>query len=159
MTELTRSVEFSPSWNRLSDDPSKNYGIRAMNITFYVKGPKGAIQWKLSTGWYVSPARDHLRQFSPPLVMYPMAMDLGYHAHEPQYENQTPLTESCDVIGGGRCFYDGSPLNAELLTEGFLSGGADYLWPKLEGVYRHQFEGAEWPLHAENDAARARRGF
>ncbi|MGH6792791.1 MAG: glycoside hydrolase family 3 N-terminal domain-containing protein, partial [Methyloceanibacter sp.] len=36
-------------------------------------------------------------------------------------------------------------LLGQAMIEGFLAGGTDWLWPKLEEFYRHIFEGAPFP--------------
>ena len=36
-------------------------------------------------------------------------------------------------------------LNADEVIEGFLAGGTDWLWPKLEEYYACIFEGAPFP--------------
>lgn len=97
--------------------------------------------------WASGPVREHLSQFSPnpyedPRI--PKGWDLGYHSPKPMYKGQEPMSGKCHVLNG-KCYYDGSGLNADLLLEGFLAGGTEWLWPKLEEYYRHVFEGAEWP--------------
>lgn len=154
-------IDWLPAFDKRDDNPKKNYGVCAMRIVFYVIGPKGAIQWMISTGWYTDSARKHLDGFpSSPWDderRRPAAHDLGYHAREAQYDNQTPQ-KNCHLLGGS-CFYDGSSLQAELPMEGFLSGGVDWLWPKLEAAYMHHFEGAEWPFHLEAAEAREQGRF
>lgn len=143
---FTRRVDFSPSYNflRPTDD---NYGIGAMRIRFVLIGPKGAIQWMIGTEWFIASARQHLRQFSERDIdnlRKPSGWDLGYHAREKQYDRQQSMGP-CEYLDGAECFYDGSSLNADLLIEGFLAGGDEWLWPQLESYYRCRFEGADFP--------------
>ena len=141
-----RRVECSPGhWHR--DEGKTDYGIGSVRMWFYLIGPKGAVQWQIGTEWYPPKAREGLmsggRWADRERMMKPTGWDLGYHSPRPMYEDQT-LHGKCSVIGG-ECFYDGSGLNADLLIEGFIAGGTDWLWPKLEEYYRHTFEGAPWP--------------
>jgi len=143
-----RWVHFEPSRNWIRDTPSRNYGITTASITFFVRGPKGVVQWKIGTEWGIKSVRDHLAKFSVRNIeemRMPSGWDLGYHSYRPMYEGQEPLTESCPILNGDRCYYNGSSLNADYLIEGFLAGGTDWLWPKLEEVYRAQFEDGPEP--------------
>ena len=62
--------------------------------------------------------------------MFPMALDLGYHSPTPAWEGQEPMDEECELLGG-RCFYDGSGLNAENLLGVLRTEGADAVWATL----------------------------
>jgi len=139
-------IEWKPGFDKRSDNPATNYGVGAMRIWFYVIGPKGAVQWQISTNWYPESARQHLNRFpysERDLTRAPEAWDLGYHSRTPRYEGHDKM-DHCDLIEGG-CYYDGSSLNAEPLVEGFIQGGTDWLWPKLEDYYRHVFDDAPYP--------------
>lgn len=48
---LEHIVEFTPAFDRRSDDPSENYGIHCVEARFIVKGPEGAVQFLLFTNW------------------------------------------------------------------------------------------------------------
>lgn len=156
---LTHRVAFRPAYDKRDPNPSKSYGIHGMEITFYVIGPEGAIQWNIYTNWHVASARKHLEGF--PRSTYddpwrPSGYDLGYHSKRPLYDGQEPR-DNCHLVDGGVCYYDGSGLNAELPIEGFLNGGEDWLWPKLEAYYAHTFLDAPWPFEAEVEARERRR--
>ena len=144
--KFTRWVETTPSRHWIRPEPSRNYGISTVRIVFYVKGPKGAVQWMIGTEWGIDPVRKHMNGFPSHHREYqkPTGWDLGYHAHEPQYEGQSIQCKDCSVLNGP-CYYDGSGLNADLLVEGFLARGTEWLWPKLEEYYASVFEGADFP--------------
>jgi len=55
---LTREIKFSPAYDKRDPDPSKNYGIHGVTITFLLKGEKGAVQFVLYTNWHL-PHVDH----------------------------------------------------------------------------------------------------
>lgn len=136
-----RRVEVSPGYHLIHPEPSKNYGIGPCRVWFYLIGPKGAVQFQIGTDWYPKAAREHLSQFPPRPIWearQPDGLDLGYHAKEPEYAGQ--IAHDCALLGG-QCYYDGSSLNADAMVEGFICGGTDWLWPKLEEYYRRVFEG------------------
>lgn len=154
--DFERKILLTPAFDKRHSDPHKNYGIGAMRMTFLVIGEKGAVQWMISTNWYVESARAHLANFTNEYERRwePQPFDLGYHAVEPQYDDQS--SRPCEFTPGKVCYYDGSSLQAEVLTERFLAEGEDYLWNALEAYYRCRFEDGPWPFEAEANQARAR---
>lgn len=140
-------VEVSPSYYLVRDEPAKNYGVGNVRMWFYLKGPKGAVQFQIGTDWGIKPVREHLERFGWSQYddpRQPRGWDLGYHSHEPHYDGQGPMGDDCEVLGG-KCFYDGSSLQAEKVVEGFLAGGTNWLWPKLAEYYRYTFEDGPYP--------------
>ena len=145
-TEFERTVNVSPSYNWIRAEPSKNYGVTTCGMWFMLKGQKGAVQFHIGTVWASLPVRQHLSQFKndydDPRV--PSGYDLGYHSKEPMYEGHSAMKSDCELTGG-ECYYDGSGLAANRVVEGFLAGGTDWLWKKLEQYYNHRFYDAEYP--------------
>jgi len=143
--KFEQDVRFASAYDKRSSDPKKNYGIGAMLITFFLTGPKGAVQFVISTPWYTPDCRtDSFQMYSKyPFdpnkhLMAPQGWDLGYHSHKPMYEDHTPMSGGCDVLGG-KCYYDGSSLNADEWIDDFVSGGTEWLWPKMEEFYYEVF--------------------
>lgn len=144
-----RRVDFTAAYDHRRPNPCENYGIGGMRAVFYLIGPKGAVQWMIGLPFYVAGVRPEMGRWSDTAreLGKPSGWDLGFHAREPQYDGQSAMGQ-CDVIGDGKCFYDGSSLNADLLIEGFVNGGTAWLWPALEDYYRSVFEGADFPTFA-----------
>lgn len=143
MEKLEHRVDIKPGHCWLHEDPSRNYGVAACRIWFYVIGPKGVVQWQIGTDWYPDAALKHLAKFPKREQREPMAWDLGYHSYTPHFDGQTQM--ACDLLPGGKCYYDGSSLNAETWVEGFVNGGTEWLWPRLEQYYRYIFENGKPP--------------
>lgn len=141
MDGFTKDVKFSPSRDWIKKEPSRNYGISTMRITFVLKGPLGAVQWMIGTEYAIEPIRKRISDPDEPRK--PTGYDLGYHSPKPMYEGQTSQA-NCDILGCA-CFYDGSGLNADLLIEGFLARGSDWIWGQLREYYEHTFNGSAWP--------------
>jgi len=144
MTSFEHKIEITPGYCWIHEDSSKNYGIGSCRIFFYCLGEKGAVQFVLRTDWFPEAARQHIAKFPPSLEPQPCVWDLGYHSHAPHYEEQFPTYENCPILNGP-CYYGGSPLEAEHWLEGFLNGGTEWLWPKLEEYYLSIFENGPYP--------------
>lgn len=146
---LERATVFQPGFNsKPTVDPRKDYGVSGMEITWYLRGPKGAIQFQLYTDW--TPGRVYPGHGLMPDLscghyrksldgewesMYPMGAELGYHARNPQFPDQGPLTDECRILGG-TCYYDGSVMAAHDLAKRFVVHGEPVIWAVLEDRYR-----------------------
>lgn len=156
MSELTREIQFHPAYDKRHKDPAKNYGWGCARMRCILKGPKGAVQFVMLTGW----ALPHCKaEYPDAFDDYPMASDLGYHSPEPMYEGQQSISEKCDILGC-ECYYDGSTLNAEEPMRLLIEQGHEALWRYLEDYYRSRFDtvgakAAAWtPLAIEAGVAR-----
>jgi hypothetical protein len=139
-----RTIMFKPGFDWRAEESSRNYGIGSTRIWFVLTGEKGAVQWQIGTDWYPESARRHLMNFSTkPAPNKPQGWDLGYHSRTPMYEDHSAM--ECDTLPEGKCYYDGSCLSADLLVEGFLNGGDDWVWNRLEAYYAHVFGNADFP--------------
>jgi hypothetical protein len=142
MTDFERIVEFYPAHDDF--DPIKRTGSRSfMRIKFILKGPNGAVQFMVGTVWGLqrsdaSTAR--LLASNAVEATRPTGCDVGYHSPVPQYEGQTSM--ECDLLPGGLCYYDGSGCRADEWVPGFIAGGSDWVWQKLEQEYADLFASA-----------------
>jgi hypothetical protein len=105
---------------------------RMMYLIFLLKGSKGAVQFVLITGWCLTDGEVEIK----PIGF--MGADIGYHSYVPQYEDQ-PESE-CQYLDGGKCYYDGSSLQADMFMPKFLEGGHEVVWKMLEERYHVQFD-------------------
>jgi len=125
-----------------------SHGRSGLDIVFLVHGNKGAVQFKLSTGWmplYSKVSRIGVRSLNNELSdLYPMPIDLGYHSYEPMYEGHTSVGK-CEILKGKKCYYDGSSLNSHDAYYTLINAGENALWEFLEQFYRNVFEDGEYP--------------
>lgn len=149
-------VQLTPAYDQRDPDPRKDYGVHGVDLIMILKGEKGATQFSLSTGWLLPQtvglpndgSYEELYKYTELLHSsftqryYPMPTDLGYHAKEPQYEDQY-VRNDCHILGG-ECYYDGSGLNAYIPFRELLTKGSDGVWVVLEKYYNFLFEGGEW---------------
>lgn len=139
-----REVAFEPGhpWNTRNNPPSSNYGRGSLKIRFLLHGPKGSVQFLWSTG--VTPERtseiDRWGTREEWMHSAPMGFDVGYHADEPQYDEQESY--DCTYRPGGKCYYDGSGLAGEEFLRVFLTEGEDAMWGALRERYALWFEKA-----------------
>lgn len=131
---LERIVEVWPAYDRRNPDPEKSFGIGAVMLAFILRGPKGATQFTIYTGWYLPHVA--LERGSNAEVF---ANDLGYHSPVPTYDGQRSMGRPCPVLGTDDCYYDGSSLAAADLFAEMLREGHAAIWRRLEAVYRDRF--------------------
>lgn len=53
-----RIVTFRPAFHRVHKDPSKNYGVHGVEMRMVLRGPMGATQFLLYTGWMLPETLD-----------------------------------------------------------------------------------------------------
>jgi len=131
--KFERRVEINPAYDKRHPDPAKNYGIHGVDICFVLKGSEGAVQFVLYTGWQLPSIVDRFRD--------PMPVDLGYHSPVPHYEGQMVIAESCELVDGKPCYYDGSTLNADPVFDALTREGEKGVWDRLEAYYGELFGG------------------
>jgi len=156
-TKLERIVKFYPAFDKRDPDPAKNYGIHGVELLMAVKGPKGVVQFKLYTNWQLphiqeemlnKPVRDRTTAM---WRFLPMPTDLGYHSYVPHYEDQSCITDACELLDGKPCYYDGSGLNAEPVFKLLVEKGDEAVWRKLERYYEVTFNSDETAQEDRND--------
>jgi len=143
--KLEHIIKTRPPFNKVSKDANKNYGVGSMLIWFYVKGKKGAIQFQLNTGGYLKEVacswadkgKLTSSHSNEPMLGIVQGWDLGYHSPKPMYEEQTSM--ECNIIEGGRCYYDGTSSGAETPLQIYIEKGEEGLWKFLEETYEERF--------------------
>ena len=134
MSDFERITEIQMPYDKRHPDPSKNYGIHGMTLRFVLKGELGATQFVFYTGQYLPHvAEEFWRKHDGYNPFKGMGADIGLHSPKPIYEGQTPM--DCHLLEGGKCYYDGSSLQAQEFESEFFSGGTDAIWKMLEGRY------------------------
>lgn len=155
VSEFERIVSFAPAYDKRSNVPSQNYGIHGVDLRMVLKGPLGATQFLLYTGWLlpetIGARRDRwdgIFDYGPALArrdgghgLHPLPADLGYHSPHAIYDGQNVVSESCEYLDGKPCYYDGSGLNAARPFEALLREGDEGVWNVLMNYYISTFEG------------------
>jgi len=136
---MKKWIEFTAAYDKRSANPKKNYGIHGVDVTFYLKGRKGVVQFQIFTNWYLPHVQEELdaKNFDHKMC-HPMPADLGYHSKTKRYPKQTVSFDDCRLTGG-KCYYDGSGLNAKPVYEVLLKEGSDGVWRELEKYYEQVF--------------------
>ncbi len=144
---LERIFSIHGAFNLRRPSPARDYGISPMRMWFAVKGPHGGVSVTLSTAWYLpTEQQSSLEMYTKGYpfcpceeLLQPKWWVVSYHAKAPQYEGQSALAE-CQLTDGP-CYCDGTYLwGQEAWLPGFLHGGTDWLWARLEDYYRFRFE-------------------
>ena len=131
-------------------DKSGKYGQHNMDMFFTVKGPKGGIEIQLGTCWCLPETqesnltfyKDYL--FGASTLLQPSTSTIFYHHKEPQYLGQ-PCQDNC-MITEGSCYPDMTLLYfVESWMEGFLHGGSEWLFERMEELYEYTFNDGPKP--------------
>jgi hypothetical protein len=138
--KLERIVEITPAFDKRDQDPRKDRGVHGCELRMLLKGPEGAVQFVLFTGWYLPGVIEWWKSRGLDTTQAAMPADLGYHSRVPMYEGQNAIMESCPYLDGAPCYYDGSSLNAEGVFQLLLEGGSDAVWSRLEEFYEDTFD-------------------
>lgn len=148
MTELEHWIEWSPAYDRRDPEPSKDYGIHGVECYWFVRGPRGAVQFLLYTNWMLPHVQEEQDRWSqrefPHLLCHPMPADLGFHSPVSTYKDQGITSDDCPIIHRP-CYFDGSGLRAQKVYELLISAGGDAVWEFLDNEYYETFEKQETP--------------
>lgn len=126
---LRREIRWLPGYDHRADPEQRQYGCHGMDILWLLHGPKATIQFKLMTGWMPTWDYANFRDRSHDVL----PADLGYHADEEQYEEQT--RRECDCRPSGWCYYDGSGLAANDTFRILVTKGEEAVWKHMEEYY------------------------
>ena len=125
-----REIKWEPGFDHRNDPKKKQYGCHGLQIRFLLHGEHATVQFLLMTPWL--PTWERLSKINTIFDVLPA--DLGYHADIPQYENQT-LTDKCDCRPSGKCYYDGSGLNADETFRLLVTKGEEAVWKHMDDYY------------------------
>lgn len=128
-----RIVTMRPAFHKVHKDPSKNYGVHGVDLKMILRGPLGATQFLLFTGWMLPETLAWWASKGIEADFKPCPADRGYHWATPQYEGQE--ARDCELLPGGKCYYDGSGMNAEGTFQLLVSGGDEAVWRDLQEFY------------------------
>ncbi len=71
-------------------------------------------------------------------LLQPCGMDIGYHSPLPMYEGQELMDDDCRILGG-KCYYDGSGIEADDVLELLIKEGHQAVWEWMEKRYYKNF--------------------
>ena len=143
--KFEKIVRTRPPFDKRSDNPSKNYGVGALQIWFILKGKSGAVQIMLGTKLYLAKQMKEWKNQGEKFPYYNDedecmdCWDVGFHSKKrPEYMD-TNQKKDCDILG--ECYYDGSSLRGktDMVVENYIKHGEKWIWTYLEDYYYNQF--------------------
>lgn len=143
LVTFDRIVTMTPAFHRVHSDPKKNYGVHGVELRMVLRGPLGATQFLLFTQWMLPETYDWWASKGLQPDCKPTPADRGYHWATPQYEGQTE--RQCDLLPSGKCYYDGSGLNADDTFQALVAKGDAGVWADLEAYYHELCSREEAP--------------
>ena len=145
MPDFVRTMRITPAYDLRHHDPKKNCGIHGCDLQFFLKGPKGVVQFIVYTNWQLPGVQKEMLEkpikesFEIEIRFLPMPADLGYHSPVPMYEDQPVCRKECEHLDGKPCYYDGSGCNAMRVFTILTEKGSEGVWAELEDYYNRTF--------------------
>lgn len=137
-------IAFSPAF----DERKVGNGIGSLVLAFWLRGPGGAVKWKLHTGCYLRRTQTEWLDRFRGSANKPTAGMVDWHSPVPMKENDEPRYD-CRLLGpGNACYGDGGYLLGDEAYEALVTGGEAALWLFLREMYRSRFEPQKWEEEA-----------
>lgn len=128
---MERITRFTPAY----DHRKEGGGVHCVDLYFVLKGPKGAIELVIFTGWMLSHVHERLKEKGE----FPIAQAarLGWHSPTPIFEDQQPSNDTCNYLDGLPCYCDWSYLRGgpQSQFEVLVEQGSDGVWASLQEEY------------------------
>lgn len=139
---MKREITFCPAFHRVSDDPSKDYGVHGVEIHFTLSGPEGAIIFRLFTNWMLPETCAWWKERGIDARREPdrEPQDAGviFHSGKPMYEGHEPSEDACTYLGRP-CYQDIGFTMAKEPRDILIREGDEGVWTWLERQYRERF--------------------
>jgi hypothetical protein len=146
--DLKQTITIRPAFDKRNPKPHLNCGIHGCELICVIGNDNGYVQFVLYTNWLLpeteeefkaDPGSIMVKEFYPfTFLQAPLAADLGYHSPVPHYEGQT--ANDCHLLPGGKCYYDGSSLQATEMFNHLRREGTDGLWKRLAAYHAQLFQ-------------------
>lgn len=133
-----RRVQFAAAYDKRPKKPGDpNYGIHGVDMLMHLIGSKGAITFRVMTGWDLP----HVVEEFKAKGRYPLSAgaNVSYHSPVPVNDYHDPEAGAeCDVLACGKCWGDSSYLAGDEFFKVLIAEG-DAVWSKLEQEYVNRF--------------------
>lgn len=136
------------AFDKRDPTPQKNYGIHGMDLQFFLRGPKGVIQFVIYTNWHLPHVEEEMlnKEVTDTIDIkcrfLPLPAIIGCHSPVPKYEDQIPAA-LCPLLGRKDCYYYGSDLCAEDVFRVMVAEGRDGLSKELRKWYNMHLKGKD----------------
>lgn len=152
LNDFTTEIRVHPGYD-YRDDPSGTRGAHNLSLDFILRGPEGAINWTLNTGWLHRPLAGAMVRGRTPdrrdkpgadarlYDLYPSAGGVSSHLHDKREEYMLG-PNPCNIIGGS-CYGDTGYTIGDEVLEAMFVGGHEAVWTKLREIYTAWIEQAD----------------
>lgn len=130
--DLETAITIQSAFSARDPNPSKDYGIGGVTFRFYVRGPLGAVDWDLSTGWYLPETHELHEQLGYDRSA-PSGGAVTLHAATPRWDGHEPRSD-CHT-GINPCYGDVSYLAGDDVLGRLIKEGHDGVWAALGEWY------------------------
>lgn len=129
-------IFLTPAFEAIDDDPSKNYGIGGVNLTFAERRGDLVIECSFFTDWHLPNVQQRLHDRRGNYYR-PQPTCNGIYWHYPTRSNEYQSHQKECILSGGECFGEvGSALYAEKITERLLLEGGSGVWDEIDQAFK-----------------------
>lgn len=139
---MQKTITLTPAYDRRNPDPAKNYGQHGVDLWFVLRGPKGAITFRLFTDWLLPHVAKELKAkgHRPLSDWEPEVAGVTFHSLGPRPNNEAVPQGPCEWLGGQPCHsHMSSVIHEKEIAARLLKEGSDGVWAALEDYYREVF--------------------
>lgn len=129
------NVELRPAF----DSRGEGAGIGSLGLTFWLRGPSGAVAWELLTGCFLPETQTQWIDRSCLNGNKPSAGAVDWYSPVPLFAGQEPRLD-CLLLGPGvPCYGDSGYLIGDEAYAALVTGGEMALWLFLREKYDDKF--------------------
>lgn len=130
-------VTCTPAFEARDPDPSKDYGIGGVQISFAERRGDLVIECSFFTDWYLPETQEKLSRQPRGTYYKPIPLCNGIYWHYPKKTNEYQYEQKECILSGGSCYGEaGSALYAEKITERLLREGAAGVWAEIDQAFK-----------------------
>lgn len=129
-------IFFTPAFEARDPNPSKDYGIGGVHLTFAERRGDLTIDCSFFTDWHLPEVQERL---STKLDRYfnPKPMCNGIYWHRPKRTNEYQADTKDCILSGGQCFGEvGSALYGDVITKRLLLEGSEGVWNEIDKAFK-----------------------
>lgn len=131
--QFSRSVKFLAAWDERNEDPKQNHGVNGVDILFVLRGPEGAVCFRVLTSWMLPEVEEWLRSQNLPRMPGYILEPCTIHSRTPR--EYWERADTCEFLDAPCWSTHTGFLASDPIWEKMLRKGDEGFWAELERIY------------------------